>query len=110
METRVMPAESLFIALGIKPSSIVAGFLGALMALPYMPNRSWWQKAWAVFNGLVCAVYLAPWVSNWLDLDATQHNGACFMVGIMGINITSGLFGLSDRFRRNPEGFFGRRK
>lgn len=105
-----MPAESVFVALGIKPSSLLAGLLGAVLALPYMPSRRWWEKVFAVFGGMVCSAYLAPLVADRIGLGMTGHNATCFVVGVMGINIVSGLFGLSDRFRRNPERFLCRRK
>lgn len=106
METKAMPVESLLAALGLKPSSMVAGLFGAVLALPYMPDRSRWEKVFAVFGGMACAVYLAPWISTRLGLDESGHNAACFVIGIMGINIVRGLFVLSDRFRQNPEKFF----
>ena len=103
----------LLAALGIKVSTLIAGFSGGIVYY-YLEGSKKIEKSYAGkafdtfvsgFVGSVMAVYVAPLGLLWFKVpsDAVEiQTGAGFVVGITGIYIGHGVIRLAANWSKNP--------
>lgn len=110
-----MPIEpiDLFTQLGIKVSTLIAGFSGGI-AYYYFEGSKKIQRSYVgrtvdtLVSGTVgsfMAVYLAPLFLLYFNFEPTDVNiqtGAGFIVGLTGIHIGHGLIRLAAAWSKNP--------
>lgn len=95
-------------ALGLKYATLVAGFAGGVVSLSYVKELSKIQSVLAVITGSLCAGYMTPVVSHWMEVAPVLENGIAFMLGLTSMNVVPGVLKVSERFRNNPESFIKR--
>lgn len=73
--------------------AIIAGFIGALIALKFQEELSSWKgRAWFVFTGLVCANYGTPLAMNFYSIDPDLRGGVGFLLGAFGGSLLAAGF------------------
>lgn len=88
---------------GIKLGYIIAGFAGGVVSLRYVQGLNWWQGCVSVFGGAAVANYLTPVLREWLTLSESSEYGVAFIAGLCALNLTAGIFKLSQKFKENPK-------
>jgi hypothetical protein len=87
---------------GIKPSVIVAGFLGGVIAMTFVRALTRTQMVVAVMTGTVTTHYLTPMAVYYTGLNTEREDGIAFLIGIMAMNIIPGMLKLSEIFSNDP--------
>lgn len=87
---------------GMKLAYIIAGFAGGVVSLRYVKNLTPWQGLLCVIGASVCANYLTPVLQHFLGMPPALENGAAFIVGLIALNLTAGIFKKSENWRDNP--------
>lgn len=77
--------------LGVKSSQLLAGFLGALGSLHFLPKASRIFLCSMVINGAICAAYVTPAIAVYLDVGERLENGIAFTVGLFGMTLTGAV-------------------
>ena len=95
--------------LGVKMATLVAGFAGGVVSLSYVRELSKAQAFMAVITGSLFAGYATPVANHYFALPGELENGVAFIIGLTAMNIIPGIINLSDRFRKNPQQFWGKR-
>ena len=90
---------------GLKPSVIIAGFVGSMLTMSFVRQLTKPQMATALATGTITAHYLTPLTLYYSGLAVGLENGIAFLIGIMAMNIIPGLLKLSDMFRSDPRSF-----
>ncbi len=73
---------------------LLPGAMGAAVALKFLGDGlNWWQKITSFHAGLICAVYVAPIVIDWLDISGVRISaGIEFLVGLFSLAISREMF------------------
>ena len=79
--------ETITTDLGIKLTSLVAGFAGGIVSLAFLQGLTRKQSVLAVVVGCLTAVYLTPVAVWWLNLSPQMENGTSFLLGLSAMNI-----------------------
>lgn len=87
---------------GVKVASVIAGLIGGVVSLAYVPGLTPGKAFLAVVAGASSAGYLTPIVVNYLGLSAEQGHGVAFLLGLMALNVLAGFFRIGERFREKP--------
>jgi len=95
---------------GVKIASLVAGFLGASVALSYMPTLTWLQMLAAILAGASVAAYGEPLVSYALDVPGQVQPAVAFFVGLGGMTIGAGVIKFAGSLPEIAKGWIERRK
>lgn len=78
--------------LGIKLSTMVAGFAGGVVSLAFVQKLNRWQAACAVVVGCFTATYLNPVVDAKFGIAQPEFvNFTAFVIGLCGMNIVPAL-------------------
>lgn len=98
-------SEPVTTAIGIKLSTIVAGFAGGIVSLAFLQGLSRKQAVLAVLVGCLTAVYLTPVAVYEMNLGPQFENGTAFLLGLSAMNLIP-LFkkGLEVRAQRIASG------
>lgn len=68
----------------------VAGGLGAVVGLAFVPGATWRERAFNVLCGGLCAGYLTPALTEWLHIEPAGIKAfAAFAVGMFGISVAA---------------------
>lgn len=68
----------------------VAGGLGALVGLRFAPGLTWWERAFNILCGCLCAGYISPALMEWLRIDPAGIRAcAAFGVGMFGLSVAA---------------------
>lgn len=89
--------------LGVKLDTAVAGLIGGIVSISFLPNLTPMKAALTIITGAASAGYLTPLVQAYFELEGHFENAFAFLIGFMGMNVLAGLFKLSERFRAKPE-------
>jgi hypothetical protein len=84
-------SEPISTALGVKLSTIVAGFAGGIVSLAFLKNLTRLQAVIAVVTGSLCAAYLTPVATLKLGVSADLQNAAAFVIGLCSMNIVPAI-------------------
>jgi hypothetical protein len=90
---------------GIKPSVIVAGFLGGVIAMTFVRALTRTQMTVAVITGTITTHYLTPMAVYYSGLNVERQDGIAFLIGVMAMNIIPGMLKLSEMFSNDPRSF-----
>ena len=70
----------------------VAGFFGALIAIPFHEDlKTWKGRAYFVGTGTGCAYFTTPLAINIYGIDPALSGGAGFLLGAFGYSIVSAV-------------------
>lgn len=73
--------------------AILAGFIGALIALKFQEEVTTWKgRAWFVFTGLVCAKFATPLAMSFYSIDPSLRDGVGFLLGAFGGSLLAAGF------------------
>lgn len=69
--------------------SLIAGFVGALIALGFLPRLTVRQAATVLVSGMAVAVYLVPLAIHMmgLPLDSPLARAISFLAGLLGMRV-----------------------
>jgi len=85
-------SEPITSAIGVKLTTLVAGFAGGVVSLAFIQNLSRWQAVMAVVVGALTANYLTPLAVDRLGVTRPEfQNGMAFLVGLLAMNIIPAL-------------------
>lgn len=73
--------------LGVKISSLVAGFAGGVVSLAFLQGLTRAQAVMAVVVGALSAAYLTPFAVAKLGISDQLQNGAAFVIGLCAMNL-----------------------
>lgn len=83
--------------------TLIAGFLGSLTSLAYMPGLTFRQQLAATFAGGLTASFVSWAVTDWLHLSAAVAGGVSFVVGLVAFRATPALIkGLASTLEGIP--------
>lgn len=74
-------------ALGLKVSTLVAGFCGSVVNIAASENMTRTKAATSVLIGTLCAAYLPQLIINEYNLGPTLENGIAFVCGLCGLAV-----------------------
>lgn len=104
-------STGLFDLLGVKLSTLVAGFAGGIVSLAFLQGLSRPQAIGAVVVGTLSAAYLTPFAVDKLGIAPTLQNGAAFVIGLCAMSIIPAVqkgvtvwAGKIDEMRTKPKG------
>lgn len=90
--------------LGIKLSTVVAGFAGGVVSLAFVQKLNRWQAACAVVVGCFTATYLNPVVDAKLAIIQPEFaNCTAFVIGLCGMNIVPAIKAIVAKFTQQAE-------
>lgn len=96
--------------LGLKFSSLIAGFCGGVVSLSYMQSLGTYQRVVAVLTGAASANYGLPVVNHFFDVPGDLQYGVAFVIGLTSMNIIPGIIKLSETLRDDPLSILSRFK
>lgn len=83
--------EAIAQALGIKASSFLAGFIGGVISLKWVPEMTtWWQRGGTAIAGGFSAAYLSPLIVGYFEVKAGA-GGIDFAVGLFGMSLAAAI-------------------
>lgn len=91
--------------LGIKVGTLIAGLIGAIVSLSFIPNLTWPKAIIAIFTGAASAGYVTPLVIGALEVGPDYEHAVAFLVGLLGMNVLAGVFKMAERFKNSPVEF-----
>jgi hypothetical protein len=66
----------------------LAGLLGAVVALRWIPGATLLTKAWNVGSGFTFAVFMGPWACDFFGIDGLRANvGVGWLFGMFGVAV-----------------------
>lgn len=70
----------------------VAGVIGSLLSLRWVPGDKWWEKFFSFGCGIGTALYLAPAAVAYMEIKSSWGPPAFgFMAGLVGMNLIAKL-------------------
>lgn len=69
----------------------VAGVLGALVGLKFVPGLTWLERVTNLGAGGVLAYYTAPAIVSWWDLSPQMLGFLGFALGMLGLSIAAAV-------------------
>ena len=99
------PEVGIFALLGLKLQGAIASLVGALVALTLTKGLKPIPAFFSLLVGFVTSVFLTPLISSYFEFTATTENGIAFLIGLIGMNLVTGLFSMSKSFSTNPLNF-----
>jgi hypothetical protein len=73
-------------------SPVIAGAVGSLVGLRFVPGASWIDRVVNVLAGSAMAGYVGPFASEMLALNSPQAQSALgFGLGLFGISLAGGV-------------------
>ena len=94
---------------GLKLSTMLGGFMGALVSLSFVAGMGIIGRATAVFTGTVTAAYLTPVVVAYWGIGPAAENGLGFLIGLTSMNIIPGLIAAARWIQCNANRIMARR-
>jgi len=72
-------------ALGLKPATVLAALLGAVVSLKFVPGNNLWQRGTNVVGGWLTATYAAPFAISFFSMNDRLEPGFAFLIGLYGM-------------------------
>ena len=88
--------------LGVKLALVIAGFAGGVVSLRYVQGLNWWRGVLCVLSGCAVANYITPIFMHFTGIPEAYEVGSGFIVGLIGLNLTAGIFKRSVLWRDDP--------
>ena len=76
-----------FEAIGLKPLTLIGGFVGAVVSLKFIKSLSIWQSVTTVATGTLVAAYCTPITVELLNLSPRLEGAIAFLGGLFGMSI-----------------------
>ena len=73
--------------IGLKPLTLIAGFIGAAVSLKFISDLSIWQRVTTVAAGALVAAYCTPVTVELLNLSPRLEAAIAFLGGLFGMSI-----------------------
>lgn len=89
--------------LGIKLALVIAGFAGGVVSLRYVQGLNWWRGVLCVISGVFVANYVTPIFMHFTGIPPIYETGSGFIVGLIGLNLTAGIFKRSVIWKDDPK-------
>jgi fructose-specific phosphotransferase system IIC component len=89
-------------SIGLDLLAFKSGMVGGLVSLTYEKKPTFVQAALAIIVGAITAGYVGPLVRHYLQLDNNLYGGVNFLLGLLAMRLTPGLFTLAERFASDP--------
>ena len=74
-------------AIGLKPLTLIAGFVGSVISLKFIKSLSIWQSATTVAAGTLVAAYCTPITVELLNLSPRLEGAIAFLGGLFGMSV-----------------------
>jgi hypothetical protein len=76
----------------VAKSPFLAGLIGAIIGLRWVPGLTWGSKALNLASGCALAGFFAPGISDWygLETDSVRSALAC-AIGVFGLNVIAAV-------------------
>ena len=93
-----MKEETESTLLGIKISTMIAGFIGALISLSFSDEKhesridNIKRSLIKLLGGTACASFVAPLALSYYKFSQELESAASFIVGIIGMNLAAWLY------------------
>jgi hypothetical protein len=71
---------------------LVAGILGALVGLRFVPGLTWFERVTNLGAGGVIAYYAAPALAGWWGLSEHMVGFMSFILGMFGLSVAAAIF------------------
>ena len=90
-------------ALGLKVSTLVAGFCGSVVNIAASENMTRTKAAASVLIGTLCAAYLPQLILAEYHLGPTLENGVAFVCGLCGLAFALRILSMVEGRRGGAE-------
>jgi len=87
--------------LGLKYTTLLGGFLGALVSLSFVSELSLLARFSAVLTGTATAAYVTPVIMTYWNVGPPAENGIGFLLGLTSMNLIPAVIGVSRWLRDN---------
>ena len=87
--------------LGLKYTTLLGGFLGALASLSFVRELSLWGQLSAVLTGTATAAYVTPVIAGYWVITPAAENGIGFLLGLTSMNLVPAVINASKWVRCN---------
>lgn len=87
--------------LGLKYTTLLGGFLGALVSLSFISELNWSARVSAVLTGTATAAYATPVIVGYLAVGPAAENGIGFLLGLTSMNLVPAVLAASRWLRCN---------
>ena len=88
--------------LGIKLSSLWAGFCGSSVYLVSVQQIGVFRMFSSVGASMLCAVYVSPMVAEFMGLSVRLEIGVAFLIGLSTMSIVPGLLKSASKASSDP--------
>jgi hypothetical protein len=88
--------------LGIKLSSLWAGFCGSSVYLVSVQRLGAFRMFTSVGASMLCAVYVSPLVAEFMKLNVRLEVGVAFIIGLTTMAIVPGLLKSASKASSDP--------
>ena len=88
--------------LGFKLPEFIAGFVGGVVSLAFLPELTWRKSLISVIAGAFCAAYFTPLISDLWELKEHSQGASAFLTGLFAMYLLAGLFKIAERFSKDP--------
>ncbi len=90
--------------LGIKLTTVIAGFLGGLARALIMPGVTWSKALFSCVVGAITAGYLTPFALHWFSYsDVSGAEGAIgYLIGLTAMLIVEGVLNAAKKWKDDP--------
>lgn len=97
-------------AIGLKPLTIAAGFIGAVISLKFISGLTIWQRATTVAAGAIVAAYCTPLTVELLNLSPKLEGAIAFIGGLFGMSVVgAGISAIPDWVAAAREKWLGKK-
>lgn len=87
--------------LGLKYSTLLGGFLGALVSLSFVAQLGWYARVSAVLTGTFTAAYATPVIVAYWAVGSAAENGIGFLLGLTSMNLIPAVMSASKWINAN---------
>ena len=94
--------------LGLKYTTLLGGFLGALVSLSFVTELGLWARLSAVLTGTATAAYVTPVIAVYWAMTPAAENGVGFLLGLTSMNLVPAVINASKWVRCNVKRILAR--
>ena len=95
--------------LGLKYTTLLGGFLGALVSLSFVTELGLMARMSAVLTGTVTAAYATPVIVAYWTVSAAAENGIGFLIGLTAMNLVPAVISASKWISANARRIVAKR-
>lgn len=95
---------------GVKLQNVIAALIGSTIALMLMRGVTFVRALISFIVGFMTSVLGTPILDEYMTFSEATEHGISFILGVIGMNLVSGIFSMSSSFSKNPLTFLKRAK